>query len=199
MEVIVVALIVSVISPLMLAYITNKSRINEKREDWRRQDVVAARAAEVAERLLAKQEETTRQTKATAEQAKEAASLLVENNKVVADTAVVTNSKLDIIHTLVNSNMTAALQGELDRSKGEIDSAKGQVVLMREVIGLRIEAGQEPDPDAMGVLAALEAKVKDLEHKSAELEANLKDRLQQTKVADAQIFIAKEKKMVEEP
>lgn len=42
-EVIVVALLASLIGPLVLSYFQHKARVAEKREDWRRQDEVAAR------------------------------------------------------------------------------------------------------------------------------------------------------------
>lgn len=151
MEVIVGVLIASFIGPVTLLVLTNRYR----REDWARQDRVADRAAETAELLLA-------------------------NNQAVADTAEVTNNKLDVIHTLVNSNMTAALQGELD-------STRANLATLRELIALRVSQGQEPNNDTLAALATLEAKVK-------KLAANLSDRLEQTKVADAQIFIAKESK-----
>lgn len=147
-------------------------RKQEKQEDWARQDEVARRAAEVADQLLEKQKETAAKTA-------EAAALLIENNEVVAKTARITNTKLDVIHTLVNSNVTTVLQSELDAKRGHL-------MVLKEVIALRVELGQEPDPQAAGELAALEKKVK-------ELAANLQERLEQTKVADAQIFIAKER------
>lgn len=176
------AILAAIVAPCILAWLNGrlrqeelresaKLRREEKLEDWRRQDEVARRAEIVAKQLLDKQKETVAHTE-------EAAALLVENNKVVAKTAKITNSKLDVIHTLVNSNMTAALQSE-------VDATRAQVILMKEVIGLRVDAGQRPDSDAVKTLAVLESKV-------AELDANLKDRLEQTKIADAQIFIAKE-------
>lgn len=64
----------SVASPLVYGYATNKGRRKEKLEDWAREDAVAKR--------------------------------LARSNQA-------TNSKLDQIHTLVNSNMTAAMENEL--------------------------------------------------------------------------------------
>lgn len=175
--VIIVALFASTIGPVTLAHLTGKQRMKEKIEDWRRQDEVARRADEVAHQLLEKQNETAAKTT-------EAAELLVENNKVVAKTARVTNEKLDVIHTLVNSNMTAALQAELD-------ATQAQAVLMREVLQLREDQGKEPNEEALSVLEALDANIQ-------KLAANLKDRLEQTKVADAQIFIAAKKQHSDE-
>ena len=182
------AVLAAVVAPCILAWLNGRMRTaelreqaalrrEEKQEDWRRQDEVARRAQEVAEQLLEKQKETVEHTE-------EAAHLLVENNKVVAKTARETNSKLDVIHTLVNSNMTAALQDQLDETKARI-------VVLKEVIALRVDAGKAPDPDALGVLAAAEEKAQ-------KLGADLRDRLEQTKVADAQIFIAKEQAVEDE-
>lgn len=176
MEAVWLAVVAAVVGPLLLAHLQGRQRMQEKMEDWRRQDVVAERAAEVAQKLLTKQEETAAKTR-------EAASLLVKNNEVVAKTARVTNEKLDVIHTLVNSNMTAALQAELD-------ATRAQTVLMRELISFKVAQGQEPSKDASAALQLLEEKVQ-------KLAANLADRLQQTKVADAQIFIA-EKRQIDE-
>lgn len=167
----IVALLTAVIGPVTLAHLQGKQQLAAKLEDWRRQDEVAARAAEVAKQLLAKQEETAQKTR-------EAAELLVENNKVVAETAEITNGKLDQIHTLVNSNMTEALQSELD-------SVRAQLAMMRELITFKVAQGVEPSEETAATLKALEIKAQ-------KLAANLKDRLEQTKIADAQIFIAKE-------
>lgn len=83
------------------------------------------------------------------------------------DLAMITNSKLDVIHTLVNSNMTAAMQAELDATVREL-------ALMREVIALKSEHGRDPSADA---LAAIESTTK----KIAELRAVLADRAQPKK------------------
>ena len=71
------------------------------------------------------------------------------------------NGKLEVIHTLVNSNMTAAL-------KAEYDGAVREVMLMREL-------GRPA-----GVIADADAKI-------AELRSVLEDRLRQTDLVDRQI------------
>lgn len=87
---------------------------------------------------------------------------LISAGDLVAGTAKTVNDKLDVIHTLVNSNMTAAMQGELS-------AVTGQVALMREVIALRRVGGQKPDAGALAALAAAEAK-------AGELTSRLEDR-----------------------
>lgn len=148
MDTLAVALLVAVIGPLLLSWLNGRQRKVEKREDYVRQDEIANRATEVAE------------------QAKKAAVLLVEDNRRVAKTAAAaaqqTFGKLDEIHTLVNSNMTAAMQAELDATVRE-------VAMMREVVALHKAAGRKPSAEAAAAIAATEAKI-------AELRATLEDR-----------------------
>lgn len=73
-----------------------------------------------------------------------------------------TNGKLDVIHELVNSNMTAAMQSELDAVRREL-------AMMREVIALNQAAGREPDAETLAAVRATEAKI-------TELAATLADR-----------------------
>lgn len=156
--VIVVALISAIVGPSVLAFFTGRQRANEKKLDWARQDEVAAQAAKAATALVEGQ--------------KEAAELLVVANERVAEAAESTSAKLDVIHTLVNSNMTAAMQAELDATVRE-------VAMMKEVIRLNQVAGSKPSADARATLKATEEKI-------SELKATLSDRLKQTKVAEAQ-------------
>jgi hypothetical protein len=141
------AFVVAVVGPLLLAWLTNRQRRSDKREDWARQDAVAEKAAEAAKLLLAA-------------------------NERVAKTAAETNGKLDVIHTLVNSNMTAAMQAELDATSREL-------VSLREITALKQAAGLEPTPAALAAVQATEAKI-------AELTAALRDRLAQTALAEQQ-------------
>jgi uncharacterized membrane protein len=67
-----------------------------------------------------------------------------------------TNEKLDVIHTLVNSNMTAAMQAELDAIRREI-------VMMREVVALNLAAGREPTVEALAAIEATKLKITALE------------------------------------
>lgn len=91
---------------------------------------------------------------------------LRETHKV----AIVTNDKLDIIHVLVNSNMTASMQAELDATVREL-------AMMHEVVDLKRKAGHEPTAAALIAIDATEAKV-------TELKAALDDRLQQNDVVE---------------
>jgi hypothetical protein len=122
--VIVVALIVSLISPMVLGYLTNRARMADKREDWARQDAVAAQAAE-------------------------AAALLLEQNKQVAETAIETNRKLDVVHVLVNSDMTSSLRAQLV-------ALRGQVVVLHKL--MRTDAHDTTDAE-MAALEAAESQI----------------------------------------
>jgi hypothetical protein len=169
MDAIWVALIVAVgstLSPLLVAYLTNRHRKAERLQDYARQDAVAARAATVARSLLEQQE-------ATAAQATETARRLLEANQQVADAAKTANGKLDVIHTLVNSNMTAAMQSELDATTREL-------AMMNEVVALKKAAGHEPTPETLAALEATQQRV-------TELRSSLEERLEQTELAERQI------------
>jgi hypothetical protein len=167
-------------APAFLAYLT--SRINQRgqreaaviaraarKEDWARQDAVAAQAAEAARLLLERQDKT-------AAAAAETARRLVTANERVATTAAAaaaeTNGRLGQIHELVNSSMTTQME---DAHTALVQ----QAIYMREVIRLNEEAGRKPDTAALAALAALEARV-------TELAAKLRDRAVATTVADAQ-------------
>lgn len=164
MNAVLVALIVAfagVVGPLFLSYLNGRQRRAERAEDYARQDKVAARV-EVAAGKAVK----------VADKAAEAAALLVESNAVAAETAASatadTNRRLDQIHTLVNSNMTAAMQAELDRTQEVL-------VMLREVMALNEAAGRPPSEDARTRIAVTERKV-------GELSATLNDRLAQTRI-----------------
>lgn len=134
-------LIVSIVSPTVLAVLTWVLRRADTREDWRRQDAVAARVAEVQTSLEASDEST--------------------------------NAKLDQIHTLVNSQMTAAIEAELGAVEREL-------VLMKHVIDLNVAAGRETQPESIAAVEVTQAKID-------ELRATLADRLRKDLIARAQL------------
>jgi hypothetical protein len=73
------------------------------------------------------------------------------------------SGKLNTIHTLVNSNMTASMQAELDATVREL-------AMMHEVIDLKRINGHDPTPAALEAVAFTEGKI-------ADLRARLNDRL----------------------
>lgn len=127
----------------------------EKREDYARQDAVTERA-ESATRLAAQAAEAVKA------QAAKAAELLIASDEKNAARADVMSGKLDVIHTLVNSNMTAAMTSEYEAIRREY-------AMMLEVIDLKKVAGHEPTLQTLATLKATEAKI-------AELAATLDDR-----------------------
>jgi hypothetical protein len=149
--------------PIFLAILTNGARRAEKIEEYARQDLVTARtqevakqAAEAASLLAARQDDA-------AAQAAIAAKLLLAANERVAASAKATNNKLDTIHTLVNSNMTAAMQSELDATVREL-------AVMMELIELKKGMGTHPSVDTLAALKSANDKI-------VELGAVLRDRL----------------------
>jgi hypothetical protein len=85
----------------------------------------------------------------------------------------VQESKLNVIHTLVNSTLTAALQAQLDATRREL-------TMMMELTDMQREAGHAVSADRFAALGALRRKV-------TELTTAMADREQQTRSADTQI------------
>jgi hypothetical protein len=147
-----VALIVAVsslASVVLTSWMTGRQRHADKEEDWARQDAVAAQAVEAAQ-------------------------LLVESNKQIAARSIETNCKLDLIHTLVNSSMTAALTAERD-------SMVRELAMMQEIVQLKGKDG--PTPVAARAITLTEARI-------AELNVVLVDRLKAAEVVADQAKVA---------
>ena len=144
--IIVAALIAA--GPTTVTWLAGKQRAREKREDWAREDAVREQTAEAAELLIAsqhRQEEIQLTTLQTVEQ----------------------------VHTLVNSNFTAALAAQLDETESSL-------ILMKEVSALHQAAGTAPSVEAVTAIDAKEAKV-------AELRATLADRTAAQATVDAKV------------
>ena len=77
---------------------------------------------------------------------------LMESNKRVAATAAVQIGKLDVIHTLVNSDLTKAIQGHLDE-------AIVAVSLADQVVQLHRKAGVEAPSEVLGIIDASNEKI----------------------------------------
>ncbi len=147
--------IASVGTPVVISVITNAAARKSKQQDWDRQDRVAEKAEQVVK------------------QAEEAARLLKATNESIVTAATATNDKLTClevgqkqIHTLVNSNLTSALSGELV-------ALKGQLIYLRRLV--------ERESNAEDV-----CEVDSLVAQIAELETALADRLKQTTAANAE-------------
>jgi hypothetical protein len=84
-----------------------------------------------------------------------------------------TTGRLSVIHTLVNSTLTASLQAQLDSNRREL-------VVMLEMADMRRRAGTEPSDDWNAAIGALRRHIDDLS-------AAMTDRADQTRAADIQI------------
>jgi hypothetical protein len=83
------------------------------------------------------------------------------------------DSKLEVIHTLVNSTLTAALQSELDATRRE-------EMYLRDNMALRLRGGEETSDDQRAMLGAVQRRI-------TELSGAMRERAQQTRAADIQI------------
>jgi hypothetical protein len=70
--------------------------------------------------------------------------------------AVVLLRRVKVIHDLVNSDMTAALQAGLDANRGQLAGLK-------ELVAFKQAQGVEVDQSTLALLVALDARVNDLE------------------------------------
>lgn len=104
-----------------------------------------------------------------------AARLLTATTRMTEET-VKTNEQLVVIHTLVNSNMTAAMQTGYD-------SVVRELVLMKEVIKLHEKDGREVSQEAHDEVVRTEGKI-------IELRAALDERLKQASEAAEQKIAA---------
>lgn len=130
----------ALVSPILMSILTNKNAIALKKQDWDRQDEVARRAEAAAIRN---------------------ASLIAESTQMSAEASKVVVGKLDVIHTLVNSTLTAAMQVALD-------GVRREVVLLE----------RDPATD-FGLIESTKKKI-------AELEKIIEERNRQTEIADLQ-------------
>jgi uncharacterized caspase-like protein len=151
-------------------------RRDERLEDLERQEQIRQAAELAAERVSEVAEQATetaallvqRQDAAQAAAEQAARDLIAANARLSHETvraASRVNAKLDQIHTLVNSQLTAALDDRL-------------TALNALVVALRMGADQSPEA---------QERIESLERTAIELGAQLADRQRQTKVADAQI------------
>ena len=128
--------------------IANRHHREDRAHDEAREDAVAAAALKAAAQVVESNEEIARVTK---------------------ESAAITQSKVDVVHTLVNSEKTAGLQRELDGKRSE-------QAMLAELAALT----GKPSQTAIERAAVAGAKIE-------ELEADLAERSRQQEIADAQI------------
>ena len=127
MESLALVLVALCASPFLSQWVASRALRNTRREEWKRQDDVAdkaaAAAAHAADAAVAAREAAV----VVKDQAAEAARLLLEshaldeaNRREARESRQELSAKLDGIHTLVNSSMTAVIQYALDSTLREL-------------------------------------------------------------------------------
>jgi hypothetical protein len=122
---VVTSIFASITAPLILAHRTERMHREDQLADYQRQDKVAREAKEAASLVAAELQKST-----------EAAQ---ENARVSQEKLDDLSAQTQRIHTLVNSDMTAARQEELDQ-------AESLIVVLQRVIKLAKGKGLMPDP-----------------------------------------------------
>jgi hypothetical protein len=188
------AMLASIASPWVASMSRRKERDDLaeenrriKEEDWQRQDEVARRAdvarealAEASRQLLQRQDaaaEEARQvaaklaetSKLAAVEAKQVSTKLDESTKRVETQARIQAAKLDQIHSLVNSNLTASMQSQLDALKLLLVSLETN----RDLKAAHRETFPQSSTDA----------IEETKTKIADLSEQVKTRIQQTQQA----------------
>jgi hypothetical protein len=188
---ILTAIFASITAPLILIHRTERIHREDQLEQYRREDQVALRAQQAASDLMQQQERTAaaaaQLVKQVADQAAEAASKLQaaqqesiartdEVARLAAISAKTADAKLDQIdlqakriHTLVNSDMTAARQSELDQTRAMV------VVLTRVIQLANRTPGAQPDPQDVQALESARLRVTDLESILADRMAQMRE------------------------
>lgn len=172
-ETVILALIVAVpasLSPLVLRWWDSKSiadakekeaeeRRTDKEQDWARQDAVA-------DKLIASNAKVAASAKASSD--------------IIAASAALTEEKLaelkvgqDQVHTLVNSNLTAAMEAQLE-------ALEGKLIVQVQMHEYKKEAGKKLEPEAI-------ASMEETTRKIADLKKSLEERAIQTKIADKKV------------
>lgn len=151
----------------------------EKEEDWKRQDEVAARLAEKQVATVRETAETSAKLlaaqQATIARTDEVARLAAEANAVNSAKLDQIDAQAKQIHILVNSDMTAARQSELDQTRA-------MLVVLERVVALR-EAGVPPAESDVVAIGRAQARI-------SELEQILADRLEQFQKAESEAAAA---------
>lgn len=156
---IITGMVTGVFGPWIMARQINRTRSAEKQEDWSRQDEVAKRAESTARKMLERQDAATEALEASTR-----SSMIARQQ---------THSQLVAIHGLVNSNLTAALQADLDSTHRELAA-------LMEIVEMRHSAGQSASAETTAAVTRAKTRAR-------ELEKIMNERREQDQVAKAQI------------
>jgi len=157
----------SVTGPLVVVLILARQQRKGKELDWEREDERDAQKKQEAEERA---EKAAAQLLAANE---EIATHLAETNGQTQDRLDGLDAGIERVHTLVNSDKTAAMQRDLD-------SAKEKLVLLGEIADLKHAAGLAPKPETLGEIESTERRI-------TELQAELDDRHRQADLAEQQM------------
>lgn len=151
------SLVTAVVAPVLMSYVSFKQRKAEREADWERQDEVASNAAKASALLLDAQKKAAR---------------------VTADNAELTGSKLDVIHTLVNSQLSTALENELEALKRE-------QAIIAEMLEMKKAQGLKPSKEALVAMEKSKVRIAELQTIIAERDAQQRQANKQTEDAAA--------------
>jgi hypothetical protein len=161
-----------VVGPLLLAYLTGRQRTRDKREDWARQDAVAAKADAVAEQARVAAELLLAAQKASIKRTDEVA-------RLAAEAAAQTASKLESIdlqgrsiHTLVNQKLT-------DVTQQALAATQALLPLLEDAIARTVAGGDLPTSTDL-------QRIADTRRSIVDLQANLHERAINQADIDAQ-------------
>lgn len=148
----ILALFSSITAPLILAHRTEKMHREDREAEYARQDELArtAQAAVAAAGKAATDAHTFAKETATRVTAR-----LDAAGETAARTTEDTNSRLDIIHALVNSGLTSVM-------KSELAAIERELALLHEVAELHRANGREPTPEALLSIQVTEKKASGL-------------------------------------
>lgn len=154
------AVMIAVFGPWLMKRQDNNARAAEKVIDRTREDEVARKADERADK--------------SEKNSQEAARLLKINTEATAATNAEMIGNQKAIHTLVNSDRTASI-------KDQLDAREIALALLIEITDLRKSPpiSQQPTIETLATIEQMRASI-------AELRANLTDRLKQQAVAEAE-------------
>lgn len=146
---------ISACAPVLHGWMTNRQRRRERKEDRDERDEVAEKAAEAARLLIVQTDKVA---------------------KAAAIAAADTKTQLKQIHTLVNSDMTAARQSELNLARE----------LLLEKQGTLARDQEDRRPTSQEYLTAIDA----LKTHIVELEQILADRLVRMRAVETEAAAA---------
>lgn len=150
--------VIAMLSPLLLSWLTNRNAQKNRELEWARTDRVAELAAQTSEKMLKKQDTNI--------------AVLEETAKAAAVATQQLDGQLKGIHTLVNSNLTTALQSELNSTERELEA-------LREIRDIKRDAGKHISVEAASVIETAAKR-------AVELRGILNERRETDTVASAQ-------------